>query len=202
MPLKVKLCIEMFIEPNKTNKTMQRRNFIQATLAAMPVIATTGKLSTFRNKKGFKVNAGKDRFDQPIKYRGVNPNDVKISSKDTDGQLTVLEYVGFEKIGPPLHLHFDQDEIFYVVEGEYLFQLDTERMTLKAGDTIFLPRAVPHTWLQLTDKGKLVYFLQPSGQMEEFFKKMNELQGPPTPELIQQIHQAHGMKVVGPPISL
>ena len=182
---------------------MQRRNFIQATLASMPVIATTGKLSTtFRNKKGFKVNAGKDRFDQPIKYRGVNPNDVKISSKDTDGQLTVLEYVGFEKIGPPLHVHFDQDEIFYVVEGEYLFQLDTERMTLKAGDTIFLPRAVPHTWLQLTDKGKLVYFLQPSGQMEEFFKKMNELQGPPTPELIQQIHQAHGMKVVGPPISL
>lgn len=181
---------------------MQRRNFIQATLASMPVIATTGKLSTFRNQKGFKVNAGKDRFDQPIKYRGVNPNDVKISSKDTDGQLTVLEYVGFEKIGPPLHVHFDQDEIFYVVEGEYLFQLDTERMTLKAGDTIFLPRAVPHTWLQLSEKGKLVYFLQPSGQMEEFFKKMNELQGPPTPELIQQIHQAHGMKVVGPPITL
>lgn len=181
---------------------MQRRNFIQATLASMPIIATTGKLSTFRNKKGFKVNAGKDRFDQPIKYRGINPNDVKISSKDTDGQLTVLEYVGFEKIGPPLHLHFDQDEIFYVVEGEYLFQLDTERMTLRAGDTIFLPRAVPHTWLQLTDKGKLVYFLQPSGQMEEFFKKMNELQGPPTPELVQQIHQAHGMKVVGPPITL
>lgn len=181
---------------------MQRRNFIQATLASMPVVMTTGKLSTLRNKKGFKVNAGKDRFDQPIKYRGINPNDVKISSKDTDGELTVLEYIGFEKIGPPLHIHFEQDEIFYVVEGEYLFQLDTERMTLKAGDTIFLPRAVPHTWLQLTDKGKLVYFLQPSGKMEEFFKKMNELQGPPTPELVQQIHQAHGMKVVGPPISI
>jgi quercetin 2,3-dioxygenase len=38
--------------------------------------------------------------------------------------------------------------------------------------------------------------------MEEFFQKMNELKGPPSPELIQQIHNAHGMKVLGPPISL
>lgn len=181
---------------------MQRRSFIRNTMASMPMVLVAGKLIPTQNRKSFVVRAGKDRFDQPIKYRGINPNDVKVSSKDTDGQLTVLEYVGFEKIGPPLHVHFDQDEIFYVVEGEYLFQLDTERMTLKAGDTIFLPRAVPHTWLQLTDKGKLVYFLQPSGQMEEFFKKMNELKGPPTPELVQQIHQAHGMKVVGPPITL
>lgn len=182
---------------------MQRRNFIQATIAAFPIIATSVKTEAkSRTKKGFKVESGKDRFNQPIKYRGVNPNDVKISTKDTDGQLSVFEYVGFQKIGPQLHVHFDQDEIFYVVEGEFLFQIDTERMTLKAGDTIFLPRAVPHTWLQLSDKGKLVYFLQPAGQMEEFFKKMNELQGPPSEALIQQIHQAHGMKVLGPPISL
>jgi quercetin 2,3-dioxygenase len=182
---------------------MQRRNFIQATLAAFPMIGTSTKISDkTRTAKSFTVGSGKDRFNQPIKYRGVNPNDVKISSKDTDGQLSVFEYVGFQKIGPQLHVHFDQDEIFYIVEGEYLFQVGDERSTLKAGDTIFLPRAVPHTWLQLTDKGKLVYFLQPAGKMEEFFKKMNELQGPPTPELIQQIHQAHGMKVLGPPITL
>ncbi len=182
---------------------MKRRNFIQNTLASLPIVLAAGKVNAkIRNKKGFKVEAGKDRFNQPIKYRGVNPNDVKISSKDTNGHLTVLEYVGFEKIGPPLHLHFEQDEIFYVVEGEYIFQLDSERMTLKAGDTIFLPRAVPHTWVQTSDKGKLVYFLQPSGQMEEFFKKMNELKSPPTEALIQEIHQAHGMKVVGPPISI
>ncbi|WP_435356431.1 cupin domain-containing protein [Emticicia sp. SJ17W-69] len=181
---------------------MQRRKFVQAAFAgasAMMVADTFGKT---RSKKGFKVDSGKDRFNEPIKYRGVNPNDVKISAKDTDGQLSVFEYVGFQKIGPPLHVHFNQDEIFYVVEGEYLFQVDTEKSTLKAGDTIFLPQNVPHTWLQLSDKGKLVYFLQPAGQMEEFFKKMNELKGPPSEELVQQIHHAHGMKIVGPPISL
>jgi len=95
---------------------MQRRNFIQATLAAFPVIANPSELTDGnRSPKGFIVGVGKDRFNQPIKYRGVNPNDVKISSRDTDGQLSVFEYVGFQKIGPQLHVHFDQDEIFYVV---------------------------------------------------------------------------------------
>ena len=181
---------------------MQRRKFVQAAFAGVSAMTVSKSFGKTRSKKGFKVDSGKDRFDQPIKYRGVNPNDVKISAKDTDGQLSVFEYVGFQKIGPPLHIHFNQDEIFYVVEGEFLFQLDSEKMTLKAGDTIFLPQNVPHTWLQLSDKGKLVYLMQPAGQMEEFFKKMNELKGPPTEELVQQIHQAHGMKIVGPPISL
>lgn len=181
---------------------MQRRKFVQAAIVGVSSMTISESFGKIRSKKGFKVDSGKDRFDQPIKYRGINPNDVKISAKDTDGQLSVFEYVGFQKIGPPLHIHFNQDEIFYVVEGEFLFQLDSEKMTLKAGDTIFLPQNVPHTWLQLSDKGKLVYLLQPAGQMEEFFKKMNELKGPPTEELVQQIHQAHGMKIVGPPISL
>ncbi len=186
----------------KINKKMQRRKFVQAALVGVSALTASKSFGKTRSKKGFKVESGKDRFDQPIKYRGVNPNDVKVSAKDTDGQLSVFEYVGFQKIGPPLHVHFNQDEIFYVVEGEFLFQLDSEKMTLKAGDTIFLPQNVPHTWLQLSDKGKLVYLMQPAGQMEEFFKKMNELKDPPTEELMQQIHQAHGMKIVGPPISL
>ena len=181
---------------------MQRRKFVQVALVGVSTMTISESFGKTRSKKGFKVDSGKDRFNEPIKYRGVNPNDVKISAKDTDGQLSVFEYVGFQKIGPPLHVHFNQDEIFYVVEGEFLFQLDSEKMTLKAGDTIFLPQNVPHTWLQLSDKGKLVYLMQPAGQMEEFFKKMNELKGPPTEELVQQIHQAHGMKIVGPPISL
>jgi quercetin dioxygenase-like cupin family protein len=193
---------QKFIFSLKISKKMQRRKFVQAALVGVSAMTISESFGKTRSKKGFKVDSGKDRFNEPIKYRGVNPNDVKISAKDTDGQLSVFEYVGFQKIGPPLHVHFNQDEIFYVVEGEFLFQLDSEKMTLKAGDTIFLPQNVPHTWLQLSDKGKLVYLLQPAGQMEEFFKKMNELKGPPTEELVQQIHQAHGMKIVGPPISL
>jgi quercetin 2,3-dioxygenase len=127
---------------------------------------------------------------------------VKISARDTGGQFSVFEYEGFAKMGPDLHVHLKQDETFYILEGEYLFQVGEEKHMLKAGDTIFLPRNIPHTWLQLTDKGKLMYMLQPAGKMEEFFKTMNALKGIPTTEEAARISATHDIKVMGPPLTL
>jgi quercetin 2,3-dioxygenase len=183
---------------------MQRRKFVQTSIAAVPLVSLSALTQAFTTPpvKGFVVKAGQDRFNAPIKAFGISPNLVKISAKDTNGQLAAFEYEGFAKMGPPLHLHLKQDETFYVLEGEYLFQVGEQKHTLRAGDTIFLPRNIAHTWLQLTDKGKLMYVLQPAGKMEEFFKKMNSLQGPPTAELVQQIHTEHEMRIVGPSLSL
>lgn len=181
---------------------MQRRKFITSTVAT----ATLGPSAVAhqpvaRSTKSFVVKAGKDRFDQPILFRGVNPNLVKISAKDTDGLLTVLEYEGFEKEGPPLHVHYSQDEVFYIVEGEYLVQVGDEQKTLQVGDTIFLPRNVPHTWRQLSEKGKMFYLLQPAGKYEDFFKKLDALKRPPTAEEAQTFALESDMKFVGPPLA-
>ncbi|QHT70700.1 cupin domain-containing protein [Rhodocytophaga rosea] len=183
---------------------MLRRNFIQTSLVAVPLVS----LSTLTEAgikpaiQSFIVKGGEDRFNEPILYRGINPNLVKISGKDTGGQLAIFEYIGLEKMGPPMHVHYKQDEIFYVVEGEYLFQVGEEQHRLKEGDTIFLPRNIPHTWLQLSDKGKLTYQVQPAGKMEEFFKQMNAIEGIPTEDQIRKVHLAHDLKVLGPPLSL
>ncbi len=180
---------------------MKRRNFILSTLAATPLLATAQNNHSTKDKvKPFVVKSGEARFGVHTPYRGVNPNDLKVSKKDTEGSISMFEYVGNEKIGPPLHVHFNQDEMFYVVEGEYLFQVGDEKHTLKGGDSIFLPRNIPHTWLQQSDKGKLVYWVNPAGKMEDFFLKMNSLTKPPTPEEAQAIHLAHDMKVLGPPL--
>lgn len=180
---------------------MQRRKFLASTLAVPTLSRSDNSSPVTTVGKPFTVKAGKDRFEQPILYQGVNPNLVKISAKDTAGQLAVFEYEGFAKIGPPLHMHLQQDEIFYVIDGEFLFQVGDERQTLKAGDSIFLPRNIPHTWLQLSDKGKLIYLLQPAGKPEDFFKKMNAFKRPPTLAEEQQISLAHGVKTIGPPIT-
>lgn len=179
---------------------MQRRKFLLS--AAIASSLGTNAISKSSDKNGFIVKAGENRLGEHTPFLGVNPNDVKIASKDTDGQLSVFEYIGNQKTGPSLHIHFNQDEIFYVAEGEYLFQLGDKQSTLKAGDTIFLPRNIAHTWIQLTDKGKLIYFLQPAGKMEEFFLTMTKLKGRPSDEEMEKIHAAHGMKVVGPPLKL
>jgi quercetin dioxygenase-like cupin family protein len=125
-----------------------------------------------RAEKGFKVSSGEGRFGERFKMKGVTLNllDVKISSRDTDGALAVFEQTGFTpRGGPPLHIHHFQDELFYVFRGEYLFQVGEDRHRLKTGDTIFLPRKVPHAFVQLTEEGKMVVAYQPAGKMEEFF---------------------------------
>lgn len=182
---------------------MERRKFIFSSLMAAPVIASATNLKSSKTDvKPFVVKSGEARFGTHTPFKGVNVNDLKISKKDTEGMAAMFEYIGIEKTGPALHVHLKQDEIFYVSEGEYLFQVGEERQTLKAGDSIFLPRQIPHTWLQLSDRGKLIYWVTPAGKMEDFFLIMNSMTKSPTMEEINKIHAEHDMKVVGPPISL
>ncbi len=181
---------------------MQRKQFLFATIAATPLFYFSQLFAKENNtKKPFVVRSGKSRFNETTKL-GINVNDIKVSKKDTNNQLSIFEYTGYEKSGPPLHLHFAQDEIFQVLEGSYRFMVGEEQMQLDAGETIFLPRNIPHTWIQLTDKGKLTYMVQPAGTMEEFFREMGALTALPTQEKAQKIHMTHGMKIVGPPLHL
>lgn len=181
---------------------MQRRKFLTISSLALSIGINSKASPVKKDSQSFIVKSGNARFGVHTPFMGVNANDVKISGKDTNGQLAVFEYVGTQKVGPSLHVHFEQDEIFTVIEGEYLFQVGQKKETLKAGDTIFLPRQVPHTWIQLTDKGKLIYYLQPAGKMEEFFLTMNNLKERPSQVVMDKIHAEHGMKVIGPPLSL
>lgn len=184
---------------------MHRKKFILSALLAAPAVML-GKLPATRKprpkKKPFIVDKDQSRFGETVLFLGVHPNDLKISAKDTGGQLSVFEYTGLGKAGPALHMHLEQDEIFTVTEGEYRFVVGEETHVLKAGQTIFLPRQIPHTWIQLTDHGRMIYFLQPAGKMEEFFSYMNTLKERPTQEALEKLHAAHGMKLVGPPLSL
>ena len=156
-----------------------------------------------RTDRGFKVAKGEARFGEHFKMKGVTLNvlDVKISSRDTDGALAVFEQTGFTPNGgPPLHIHHAQDEWFHVIEGEYLYQVGEDRYQMKSGDTIFLPRKIPHAFVQLTEKGRLIVSYQPAGSMEEFFKETDSWTSPPTAEEIARVFEDHGMKVVGPPL--
>lgn len=182
---------------------MQRRKFLTTATLATTALAVSAKKTPLKasDKIGFIVKNGEARLGKHTPF-GINPTDVKISAKDTDGIFSVFEFIGKEKVGPPLHLHFDQDEVFYVVEGEYLFQLDKDQSIAKKGDTVFLPKNVPHTWLQLTNNGKLIYLLQPAGKFEEFFEKFSKMKELPPMDEMQKFYMEHGMKIMGPPLSV
>jgi quercetin dioxygenase-like cupin family protein len=137
--------------------------------------------------------------------KGITQNtlDIKISGTDTDNDLAVFEQSGLTPNGgPPLHIHPNQDEWFYVVEGTYLFQVGEDRYQLTKGDTIFLPRNVQHAFVQLTEKGKMIVSYLPAGKMEAFFQETDRWTSPPSKEEIAKVFKDHDMKVVGPPLKI
>ena len=158
-----------------------------------------------RTDKGFAIEAGKARFGDSFQMKGVTLNllDLKVSSKDTDGNLSVFIQKGFTPNGgPPLHVHPEQDEMFFVVEGEYYFRCGEDEYYLKEGDLIFLPKGVPHAFIQLSEYGKMLVQYQPAGRMEDFFRKTAMWTEPPSREEINALFEEHGMVVVGPPLKL
>ena len=180
---------------------MKRRNFLLTSLFAVPFGAFARLKNFVRPNKGVKVVAGQDRYNGEIKFGGAHPNNLKVSSKDTDGDLCFFEGDSDSKGGPPLHIHHEQDEIFYVVQGKYHFQVGDERFELSAGDCLFAPRKVPHTFANVSEgKSKMMTIFQPAGKMEAFFQELGKFNGRPTPEQFQKLFRDHGMEVVGPPL--
>ncbi len=186
------------------NEHMKRKSFLTTAFAFVPfsIFALFFKNHN-RTNRGFKVNADEARFGVHYKMKGVTLNllDIKISSKDTDGDLAVFEQNGFTpKGGPPLHIHLFQDEYFYIIHGEYLFQVGDEKFQMKGGDTIFLPRNIPHAFVQITDRGKVLVTYLPAGKMEDFFKTTDSWSTSPTKEEIEKAFEDHDMRIVGPPL--
>ena len=188
---------------------MKRTKFIASMLAAATAaplaIHAQNKKNGARAGKGFKINAGEGRIHGHITLKGVNSNvlDVKISGKDTDGDLFMFEQTSLSQgKGTPLHVHPFQDEVFYVHEGEYYFQVGEEKYRLRAGDSIFLPREVPHAWTQVSEKGKMTVTLQPAGKLENFFVTLAALEKEPTKEEMAKLFADNDMKLVGPPLQI
>jgi quercetin dioxygenase-like cupin family protein len=69
---------------------------------------------------------------------------VKADGGNTDGVVSVLEATEPPGFGPPIHVHHDAAEAFYVLEGEYVMHLDGEEFRCPAGSFIFIPLGVPH----------------------------------------------------------
>jgi quercetin dioxygenase-like cupin family protein len=185
---------------------MKRNSFLAAilTLTSLPLLSfKEWEQEKKRETKGFKVKAGEGRYHGDLKLKGVNANilKVKISGKDTDGDLAIFEQISLTQgRGTPLHVHYLQDEIFFILEGAYFFQVGEQRYSLNTGDSIFLPRNVPHAWTQISESGRMSVTVQPAGKLEEFFISIASLDHEPSPQEIQRIFAENEMKVLGPPL--
>jgi DNA-binding transcriptional MerR regulator/quercetin dioxygenase-like cupin family protein len=164
----------------------------------------TNKMSSEEMFAGFRVAPGASCLDEVVKLGG-QPNDCKVSGRDTGGAMCVFEFTGSSS--GPRRVHRDQDEWIYVVDGELMFAVGERQFRACAGESVFLPRQTAHAWVSANGRpARIVDVYQPSGQMEKFFRELGKY----TPEL--PIHEVlsfdelcglfreHGMEVVGPPL--
>jgi mannose-6-phosphate isomerase-like protein (cupin superfamily) len=177
---------------------MNRRLFLQFPLIAGSLTAIAQNKLSDRPNKGFKVEAGKDRFNEEIHFL-ANRMQCKLSAKDTDGDVCIFHNTIAG--GPFLHYHYSQDEWFLVLKGKFMFKVGEETFTAMEGDSIFGPRMVPHGFANIGDEGQLMAMYQPAGSIEEFFKEGSKMKSP-TPQELKEMSRRHGIEIVGPPLTV
>lgn len=146
-----------------------------------------------------RVSAGKDRFGE---HRGLGISEIAFKVVPQEGNgLLVLENTFHAKGGPARHLHHDQDEWFYAVEGEFIIEIGDERIRMKPGDSLLAPRKVPHVWAYVGDAtGRMLITFMPAGKMESFFREVTKANAMPPQD--PALWRVHGMELLGPPLSV
>lgn len=110
---------------------------------------------------------------------------VLLSSKETEGDVYLVEGIMPPGSSVPLHIHRHEDELFHVLQGKVEVVLGEETITGKAGDIIYLPRGVQHAIsTQGEETAKVLNYVIPGRGFEQFFSEMSALgKGAPKEEL-------------------
>jgi mannose-6-phosphate isomerase-like protein (cupin superfamily) len=92
-------------------------------------------------------------------------------SRDTGGTFSLFELLTKPGNEPPPHIHHDEDELYYVLEGEASVYIGEKEFDVASGDCVFLPRKLPHAFVVRTDRFRMLFLTQPGGA-EGYFKTM------------------------------
>lgn len=171
-------------------------------VGALPLLALAEKPPAGALGRAHVVRAGRSIGEEVLQLGDRSFLHFKIGSEQTQGASLLIEQAQLRRFGPPRHLHFEQDEWFYPLEGTFRIEVGDEKFELKPGDLLFAPRGVPHVWMHVEEEpGRMLVAFQPAGRMEAFFRKFTKGGVLPAKEELPALFLEHGMKMVGPPLS-
>jgi quercetin dioxygenase-like cupin family protein len=100
------------------------------------------------------------------------------TGEDTNGKYALFEALVGPGGGPPPHVHSQEEEGFYILEGEITFTINGERVVAKAGAFANMPVGTPHSFKNESDKpARMLISVAPAG-LEKMFMEV----GVPLPE--------------------
>ncbi|MDF0681277.1 MAG: cupin domain-containing protein [Candidatus Nitrosocosmicus sp.] len=110
--------------------------------------------------------------DKPFDFHGAKFT-IKVLSSETDYKYTVLDIFHPPKLGPALHTHPKGSETFYIVDGNYRFIVDGKLIESMPGDTIPVPKDIPHRFEVGAEGGHAIVISPP--ELELYFFKVGEV---------------------------
>ena len=143
---------------------------------------------------------------QPLWF-GSGLSTIRLDAGQTGGRLAVHEHRlpgGFQS---PLHAHLEDDEVFYVVEGELTAHLDGADERASTGDVVLFPRGVPHAFRVESPTARVLAVNTPAGH-ERFFRALSVPAAEPVlpssperpdPARLQAAAEDAGVRILGPP---
>jgi quercetin dioxygenase-like cupin family protein len=131
---------------------------------------------------------------------------LKATAEQTGGRFSLIEEIAPRGEGTPLHVHREDDETFYVLEGELTFYLDNEQpIPASAGSFVHIPGGVVHAFK--VDSETARYLIITTLQHERFYRAISEPaqsrtlppEEPPDMEKIEAAAQEYKVEILGPP---
>ena len=136
---------------------------------------------------------------------------MKTSGEQTGGRYSLVEILAPDGYGAVLHIHHQEDEGFYILEGEMTFYVGEQTIKAHPGSYLFGPKDVPHAFTVDSGPARLLFVLSPAG-LEGLIREMGEparsLEVPPQPEgppdeaemeRMAAIAARYGAEILGPP---
>jgi quercetin dioxygenase-like cupin family protein len=135
------------------------------------------------------------RSDRSFWYMGGHIT-MHADSQDTHGQFALMEVTGTPGLEPPLHVHTNEDELFYVLEGKLKVYRGEEELILEPGDSGFLPRNIPHTFKIMSTHMRALVYITPGG-FEGYFRELSgEAVKHPSPAKMIKAANRYGISFV------
>jgi mannose-6-phosphate isomerase-like protein (cupin superfamily) len=100
----------------------------------------------------------------------------KATMAETAGAYSLTEHLVTAASNPPMHVQVDEDEAFYIVDGEVEFEVDGQIVTATPGTFAFVARGAAHRFRVLTDQARMLVICsgKPADNLEDFFLAMGD----------------------------
>ena len=126
----------------------------------------------------------------------------RVPIEASGGVLTAIETTNAPGFGPPLHRH-RETEVFYVLEGRYLFEIDGKRFMAEAGEVVTAPGGCVHAFVNVTDRPARQFIqILPGLDAAAFFLGLGDVMrsGRPDKDALNAFGEKWHVEFLGPPI--